>query len=134
MFLVRVTPSVDAMVKGAALLISSWPRGALAALDKRPGRETGVAVHVAEDPLRCVAMGGERYLEELARLSSTLSSGWQRQIGPGTIAERGIPAAWGMDRPYHSQKPQDHSPSPTFHPSGGGVPLRLVVANLRRSA
>jgi actin-like ATPase involved in cell morphogenesis len=51
------------MVKGAALLISSWPRGALAALDKRLGRETGVAVHVAEDLLRCVAVGGRRYLE-----------------------------------------------------------------------
>jgi len=62
-FLVRVTPSVDAMVKGAALLISSWPRGALAALDKRLGRETGVAVHVAEDLLGCVAVGGRRYLE-----------------------------------------------------------------------
>ena len=64
MLLVRVTPSVDTMVKGAALLISSWPRGALAALDKRLGRETGgVAVHVAEDLLGCVAVGGRRYLE-----------------------------------------------------------------------
>ncbi len=62
MFLVRVTPSVDTMVKGAALLISSWPRGALAALNKRLGRETGVAVHVAEDLLRCVTVSGGRYL------------------------------------------------------------------------
>jgi hypothetical protein len=52
------------MVKGAALLIllrglagrwRLWTRGS--------GRETGVAVHVAEDLLRCVAVGGERYLE-----------------------------------------------------------------------
>ncbi len=62
MFLVRVTPSVDTMVKGAALLISSWPCGALAALNKRLGRETGVAVHVAEDLLRCVTVSGGRYL------------------------------------------------------------------------
>jgi actin-like ATPase involved in cell morphogenesis len=51
------------MVKGAAFLKSSWPRGALAALDKRLGRETGVAVHVAKDLPRCVAVGGGRYLE-----------------------------------------------------------------------
>ncbi len=44
-------------------------------LDERLRRETGVAVHVAEDPLRCVAVGSERYLEELGRLKSTLSSG-----------------------------------------------------------
>jgi len=44
-------------------------------LDERLRLETGVAVHVAQDPLRCVAVGSGRYLEELGRLKSTLSSG-----------------------------------------------------------
>ncbi len=37
-------------------------------LDERLSRETGVAVHVAEDPLGCVAVGSGRYLEELWHL------------------------------------------------------------------
>ena len=36
----------------------------LRGLDERLQRETGVAVHVAEDPLRCVAVGSGCYLEE----------------------------------------------------------------------
>ncbi len=44
-------------------------------LDERLRRETRVAVHLAEDPLRCVAVGSGRYLEELGRLKGTLSSG-----------------------------------------------------------
>jgi rod shape-determining protein MreB len=44
-------------------------------LDERLRLETGVAVHVAEDPLGCVAVGSGRYLEELGRLGRTRSSG-----------------------------------------------------------
>ena len=44
-------------------------------LDERLGRETGVAVHVAEDPLRCVAVGSGRYLEEVVVLGRALSPG-----------------------------------------------------------
>ena len=43
-------------------------------LDVRLERETGVPVHVAEDPLGCVAVGGGRYLEMLGHLRTTLSS------------------------------------------------------------
>jgi len=43
-------------------------------LDERLRRETGVPVHVAEDPLGCVAVGSGRYLEELGRLSRNASS------------------------------------------------------------
>ncbi len=43
-------------------------------LDERLSRETGVAVHVAEDPLECVAVGSGRYLEELGHLLSRTSS------------------------------------------------------------
>jgi rod shape-determining protein MreB len=43
-------------------------------LDERLERETGVPVHVAEDPLRCVAVGGGRYLEMLGHLGAVLSS------------------------------------------------------------
>jgi rod shape-determining protein MreB len=39
-------------------------------LDEKLERETGVPVHVAEDPLGCVAVGGGRYLEMLGRLGT----------------------------------------------------------------
>ena len=34
-------------------------------LDERLRRETGVPVHVAEEPLTCVAQGSGRFLEEI---------------------------------------------------------------------
>jgi rod shape-determining protein MreB len=43
-------------------------------LDARLRREMGVPVHVAHDPLGCVATGSGRYLKELGRLSKTFSS------------------------------------------------------------
>ncbi len=43
-------------------------------LDGRISRETGVAVHVVEDPLGCVVVGSGRYLEELTYLGRTRSS------------------------------------------------------------
>jgi rod shape-determining protein MreB len=43
-------------------------------LDERLARETGVPVHVADDPLGCVAEGSGRYLEMLGHLGRTLSS------------------------------------------------------------
>ncbi len=45
----------------------------LRGLDERLRRETGVAVHLAEDPLRCVAVGSGRYLEELGLSGRTPS-------------------------------------------------------------
>jgi rod shape-determining protein MreB len=44
-------------------------------LDERLRRETGVPVHVADDPLMCVAIGSGRYLEEIEHYRSALSSG-----------------------------------------------------------
>ena len=43
-------------------------------LDERLRRETGVPVHVADDPLMCVAIGGGRSLEEIEYYRSALSS------------------------------------------------------------
>ena len=87
-----ISPTVEAIVDAAKDTLDRTPpelasdiieRGMVLAgggallrnLDERLRLETGVAVHVAEDPLRCVAVGSGRYLEELGRLKSTLSSG-----------------------------------------------------------
>lgn len=43
-------------------------------LDERLRRETGVPVHVADDPLMCVAVGSGRCLEEIEHYRNTLSS------------------------------------------------------------
>jgi rod shape-determining protein MreB and related proteins len=43
-------------------------------LDERLRRETGIPVHVAEDPLMCVAMGSGRCLEEIEYYRNALSS------------------------------------------------------------
>lgn len=50
--------------------------GLLRLLDERLRRETGIPVHMAEEPLICVAVGSGRFLqEEIDRYPSTLSSG-----------------------------------------------------------
>jgi len=43
-------------------------------LDERLRRETGVPVHVVDDPLMCVAVGSGRCLEEIAQYRGALSS------------------------------------------------------------
>jgi rod shape-determining protein MreB and related proteins len=43
-------------------------------LDERLRRETGVPVHVADDPLMCVAVGSGRCLEEIEQYRGFLSS------------------------------------------------------------
>jgi rod shape-determining protein MreB and related proteins len=43
-------------------------------LDERLRREMGVPVHVADDPLRCVAVGSGRCLEEIEQYRGALSS------------------------------------------------------------
>jgi rod shape-determining protein MreB len=43
-------------------------------LDERLRRETGIPVHIAEDPLMCVAIGSGRSLEEIDLYRSALSS------------------------------------------------------------
>jgi rod shape-determining protein MreB len=47
----------------------------LRSLDDRLRNETGVPVHVAEEPLACVAIGSGRFLEEIDLYGGTLSSG-----------------------------------------------------------
>jgi rod shape-determining protein MreB len=47
----------------------------LQGLDQRLRLETGVPVHIAENPLTCVAIGSGRYLEEIAFYGVPLSSG-----------------------------------------------------------
>jgi rod shape-determining protein MreB and related proteins len=44
-------------------------------LDERLRQETGVPVHVAEEPLACVALGSGRFLEEIDLYRGSLSSG-----------------------------------------------------------
>ena len=44
-------------------------------LDERLRKETGVPVHVADDPLMCVALGGGRCLEEFEHYRNALSYG-----------------------------------------------------------
>jgi rod shape-determining protein MreB len=43
-------------------------------LDERLRRETGIPVHIADDPLMCVAIGSGRCLEEIEYYRSALSS------------------------------------------------------------
>ena len=43
-------------------------------LDERLRRETGVPVHIVDDPLRCVAVGSGRCLEEIEQYRDALSS------------------------------------------------------------
>ncbi len=86
-----IGPAVDAIVGAATDTLNRTPpelasdvveRGMVLAgggallrnLNERLRRETGVAVHVAEDPLGCVAVGSGRYLEELGQLSNRISS------------------------------------------------------------
>jgi len=60
----RTPPELASDVVGRGMALAGG--GALLRdLDERLRRETGVAVHVAEDPLRCVAVGSGRYLETL---------------------------------------------------------------------
>ncbi len=44
-------------------------------LDERLRHETGIPVHIAEDPLMCVAIGSGRSLEEIEHYRAALSSG-----------------------------------------------------------
>jgi rod shape-determining protein MreB len=44
-------------------------------LDERLRQETGVPVHVADEPLTCVATGSGRFLEEIDLYRDAFSSG-----------------------------------------------------------
>ena len=46
----------------------------LTGLDKRVNSETGMPVHIAEEPMNCVAMGTGKVLEELDLLKRVLIS------------------------------------------------------------
>lgn len=68
----RTPPELASDIIGRGMVLAGG--GALLRdLDERLRRETGVAVHVAEDPLRCVAVGSGRYLEEIGVLGRALS-------------------------------------------------------------
>jgi len=44
-------------------------------IDERLRRETGIPVHIADEPLMCVAIGSGRSLDEMEYYRSALSSG-----------------------------------------------------------
>ncbi|MGE5560636.1 MAG: rod shape-determining protein [Chloroflexota bacterium] len=46
----------------------------LRGLDRLVARETGMPVHVADDPLLCVALGAGKYLDELDRVARSVRS------------------------------------------------------------
>ena len=55
-----------------------WGRSLLQGLDKLISEETGLPVHIADDPLTAVALGTGRYLSDfslLKRLSVNTSAG-----------------------------------------------------------
>lgn len=77
-----ITPAVEAIVEAVRNTLNRTPpelgsdimnRGMILAgggallrhLDERLRKETGVPVHVAEEPLTCVAQGSGRFLEEI---------------------------------------------------------------------
>jgi rod shape-determining protein MreB and related proteins len=70
----RTPPEIAADVIKRGMVLAGG--GALLRnLDERLRRETGVSVHVAEDPLRCVAVGGGLYLEEIGPSGRGLTPG-----------------------------------------------------------
>jgi rod shape-determining protein MreB and related proteins len=62
----------DIMDRGMVLVGGG---GLLRLLDERLRRETGIPVHVADDPLMCVAIGSGHCLEEIEYYRNALSSG-----------------------------------------------------------
>jgi rod shape-determining protein MreB len=63
--------AADIMDRGIVLTGGS---SLLSGLDKRVNNETGMPVHIAEEPLNCVAMGTGKVLEELDLLKRVLIS------------------------------------------------------------
>jgi rod shape-determining protein MreB len=47
--------------------------GLLRGLDRRLHQETGIPVHLAEDPLTCVALGAGRMVEDISLLERALN-------------------------------------------------------------
>jgi rod shape-determining protein MreB and related proteins len=70
----RTLPELAADIMDRGMVLAGG--GALLRhLDERLRLETGVPVHIAENPLACVAVGSGRYLEEIAFYGAALSSG-----------------------------------------------------------
>src|SRR5918995_3703070 len=86
-----IAPTVEAIVEAVRDTLNSTPpelgsdimnRGMILAgggallrhLDERLRKETGVPVHVAEEPLTCVAQGSGRFLEEIGFYQGTVPS------------------------------------------------------------
>jgi rod shape-determining protein MreB len=69
----RTPPELSADIMDVGMVLAGG--GALLGrLDELLRGETGVAVHVAEEPLACVAKGSGRFLEEIGLYQGTLSS------------------------------------------------------------
>ncbi|MDQ3966752.1 MAG: rod shape-determining protein, partial [Actinomycetota bacterium] len=69
----RTPPELGSDVMDRGMVLAGG--GALLRLlDERLRRETGIPVHVADDPLMCVAIGSGRCLEEIEYYRSALSS------------------------------------------------------------
>ena len=71
----RTPPELAADIFERGMVLSGGA-ALLRNLDERLERETGVPVHVSEDPLECMAVGGGRYLEGVMNFSPyTIASG-----------------------------------------------------------
>jgi rod shape-determining protein MreB and related proteins len=55
--------------------VTLWIEGLLNGLDKLVSHETGIVVHIAEDPLSCVVLGTGRILEDYGKYSRVFSGG-----------------------------------------------------------
>jgi rod shape-determining protein MreB len=89
----RTPPELAADIVDRGLVLAGG--GALLRnLDERLERETGVPVHVADDPLGCVAVGGGHYMEMLGQLGKTFSSAnlGGSDGGGGMAVEQDAPA------------------------------------------
>jgi rod shape-determining protein MreB and related proteins len=73
----RTPPELAADIADRGIVLTGG--GALLpGIDALITHETGIAAHIAEDPLRCVAHGIGKVLEEYQRFERTLSSGLER--------------------------------------------------------
>src|SRR5690242_3025189 len=103
----------------------------LRGLDERISDETGMPVHVAEDPLSSVALGAGRCVEEFEALQQVLVT--ERRRLPGLPDDRPAPAtrpaATGRGPPQPPRQPRAPRAGPAAPLAGAGAGARLRDAD-----